>query len=127
MAEEHPQETKISLVSTRMIVGWLIFVAVYLGFALASEPWHIWLLYAIYAVYYGIVEGVRRAFIADLVPAETRGTAYGGYNGVLRIALLPASLIAGWIWSAISPAATFYFDSAMAFIAALGIWLLVKE
>ncbi len=110
-----------------LVVGWLIFAGVYLGFGLASEPWHIWLLFAIYGIYYGVVEGVSRAFVADLVPAERRGTAYGWYNGVLSIALLPASLIAGWIWSAISPAATFYFGSAMAFIAALAIWLLMKE
>jgi MFS family permease len=109
-----------------IIIGWLIFAGVYLGFAVASAPWHIWVLFAVYGIYYGIVEGVSRAFVADLVPAERRGTAFGWYNGVLSMALLPASLIAGWMWSAISPAATFYFGAAMAFIAAVGIWVLVK-
>jgi MFS family permease len=70
---------------------------------------------------------VSRAFVADLVPAEKRGTAFGWYYGVLSIALLPASLIAGWRWSAVSPAATFYFGAGLAFIAALGILFLVKE
>jgi len=110
-----------------IITGWLIYAAVYVGFALASAPWHIWVLFAFYGVYYGMVEGVSRAFVADLVPAEKRGTAYGWYYGVLSIALLPASLIAGWMWSAINPAATFYFGAGLAFLAALGIWLLVKE
>ncbi len=110
-----------------IIVGWLIYAVVYLGFAIAKAPWHIWLLFAVYGIYYGIVEGVSRAFVADLVPIEKRGTAFGWYNGILSIALLPASLIAGWMWSAISPAATFYFGAGMAFIAAIGIWTLVKE
>jgi MFS family permease len=110
-----------------IIAGWLIYAAVYVGFAVASAPWHVWLLFAAYGIYYGAVEGVSRAFVADLVPAEKRGTAYGWYNGVLSMALLPASLIAGWMWSAISPAATFYFGAGLAFIAALGIWVLVRE
>jgi MFS family permease len=110
-----------------IVVGWLIYAAVYIGFALANAPWHIWLLFAGYGVYYGMVEGVSRAFVADLVPAEKRGTAYGWYNGVLSLALLPASLIAGWMWSAISPAATFYFGAGLAFLAAMGVWVLMKE
>jgi MFS family permease len=110
-----------------IIAGWLIYAAVYIGFAVANAPWHVWLLFAAYGIYYGAVEGVSRAFVADLVPAEKRGTAYGWYNGVLSMALLPASLIAGWIWSAISPAATFYFGAGMAFTAAVGIWTLVRE
>jgi MFS family permease len=110
-----------------IIIGWIIYALVYLGFALASSSWQIWLLFAGYGLYYGLVEGVSRAFVADLVPAESRGTAFGWYNGVLSIALLPASLIAGWLWSAIAPEAAFYFGAALAFIAAIGIWVLVKE
>lgn len=85
------------------------------------------LLFAGYGIYYGMVEGVSRAFVADLTPVEKRGTAFGWYYGVLSIALLPASLIAGWVWSAISPSAAFYFGAILAFIAALGILVLVKE
>jgi MFS family permease len=110
-----------------IIVGWLIYAAVYIGFAVANAPWHIWVLFAVYGIYYGIVEGVSRAFVADLVPVEKRGTAFGWYNGVLSIALLPASLIAGWMWSAVSPASTFYFGAGMALIAAIGIWAFVKK
>jgi MFS family permease len=110
-----------------LIAGWLIYAAVYVGFAVANAAWHVWILFAVYGVYYAIIESVSRAFVADLVPEEKRGTAYGWYNGVLSIALLPASLIAGWMWSAISPASTFYFGAGLAFLAAMGIWLVVKE
>jgi len=108
-------------------LGWFIYALVYLGFAVASELWQVWLLFACYGVYYGTVEGVARAFVADLVPEEKRGTAYGLYHGVVGLTLLPASLIAGWLWQAYSPAAPFYFGAGLAFIAMLGIMGLVRE
>jgi MFS family permease len=110
-----------------IILGWLVYAAVYVGFAVANASWHVWLLFAGYGIYYALVEGVSRAFVADLVPAEKRGTAFGWYYGVLSIALLPASLIAGWMWSAVSPASTFYLGAGLAFIAAVGIWAFVRE
>jgi len=108
-------------------LGWFIYTLAYLGFALASSLWQIWLLFAAYGIYYGIVEGVARAFVADLVPAEKRGTAYGLYHGVVGLTLLPASLIAGWLWDAVNPAAPFYFGAGLAFLAMLGIMGLVME
>ncbi len=108
-------------------VGWFIYALVYLGFALASSVWQAWLLFACYGIYYGIVEGVARAFVADLVTEEKRGTAYGLYHGVVSLALLPASLIAGWLWAAVSPAAPFYFGAGLAFLGMLGIMRLIKE
>ena len=108
-------------------VGWAIYALVYLGFALSSSLWQIWLLFAAYGIYYGIVEGVARAFVADLVPAERRGTAYGLYHGVIGFTLLPASLIAGWLWDAVNPAAPFYLGAGLAFLAMLGLMGLVRE
>jgi MFS family permease len=108
-------------------IGWFIYALVYLGFALASELWQVWLLFAGYGVYYGVVEGAARAFVADLVPEEKRGTAYGLYHGVVGLTLLPASLIAGWLWQVYSPAAPFYFGACLAFLAMLGIMALIRE
>jgi MFS family permease len=108
-------------------LGWTIYAAVYLGFALSSTIWHIWVLFAGYGIYYGIVEGVARAFVADLVPAERRGTAYGYYQGVVGLTLLPASLIAGWLWETVSPATPFYLGAGLAFLAMLGLMALVRE
>ena len=108
-------------------LGWFIYALVYLGFALASDIWQVWLLFACYGIYYGIVEGVARAFVADLVVEEKRGTAYGLYHGVVGLTLLPASLIAGWLWDTVNPAAPFYFGAGLAFIAMLGIMALIRE
>jgi MFS family permease len=108
-------------------VGWAIYALVYLGFALASELWQVWLLFAFYGVFYGMAEGVARAFVADLVPAEKRGTAYGLYHGVVGLALLPASLLAGWLWDAVNPAAPFFLGAALAFLAMVGLMGVVRE
>ncbi len=108
-------------------LGWFVYALVYLGLALASSIWQVWLLFACYGIYYGMVEGVARAFVADLVTEEKRGTAYGLYHGVVGLALLPASLIAGWLWDAVNPAAPFYFGAGLAFLAMLGIMTLIKE
>ena len=110
-----------------IILGWSIYALIYLGFALATQVWQSWLLFAGYGLYYGAFEGVGRALVADLVPAERRGTAYGLYQGVVSIALLPASLIAGWLWDKFNPAVPFYFGAGLAFVAMLGITLLIKE
>jgi MFS-type transporter involved in bile tolerance (Atg22 family) len=108
-------------------LGWFIYALVYLGFAVASSLWQVWLLFACYGVYYGMVEGVARAFVADLVPEERRGTAYGLYHGVVGLTLLPASLIAGWLWQAYSPAAPFFLGAGLAFLAMVGIMGVVRE
>lgn len=110
-----------------IILGWSIYALIYLGFALASNTWHIWLLFAGYGLYFGAFEGVGKAFVADLAPEDRRGMAYGLYNGVTSLALLPASLIAGWLWDAVNPAAPFYFGAGITFVAMLGIVFLVKE
>ena len=110
-----------------IVVGWSIYALAYLGLAVASAAWQVWLLFALYGLYYGVAEGVSRAFVADLVPAERRGTAYGLYHTAVGLSLLPASLIAGWLWHLIGPEAPFFFGAVTAGVAALGFLLLVRE
>jgi MFS family permease len=110
----------------RVIVGgWLVYAAIYLGFALAGAGWHVWLLYALYGVYYGLAYGTTKAMVADVVPAELRGTAFGTYNAVLGLLDFPASLIAGLLWQGLGswrgfgPSAPFFFGAALALGAAV--------
>ena len=110
-----------------IIAGWSIYALSYLGLGLASAAWHVWLLFALYGLYYGVAEGVSRAFVADLVPPERRGTAYGLYHTAVGLSLLPASLIAGWLWHVMGPEAPFYFGAGMAAVAVLSLVLLIRE
>lgn len=107
-----------------MIGGWLVYGLIYLGFAAASTGWQIWLVYALYGLYYAAVEGTAKAFVADLVPAEQRGTAYGLYNAVVGLMALPASLLAGLLWQGLGPGAPFLAGAALALLSAV---LLVRR
>ncbi|MBN1311407.1 MAG: MFS transporter [Anaerolineae bacterium] len=106
-----------------IIGGWLAYGLLYLGFAFSSTAWQIWLLYGLYGIYYGVVEGVAKAYVADIVSPQQRGTAYGIYNAVIGIAALPASLIAGLLWQGaggwqgFGPQAPFLFGAALALVA----------
>ncbi len=100
-----------------MLAGWTIYGLVYLGFALSHTGLEIWALFGIYGIYYALTEGVAKALVADIVPQNQRGTAYGLFNAAIGISALPASLIAGILWQYINPAAPFVFGAALSILA----------
>jgi MFS family permease len=113
-----------------IVGGWLAYAAIYLGFGVAQTSWQIWVLYALYGVYYGLAYGTAKALVADIVPVELRGTAYGTYNATLAMLDLPASLIAGLLWQGVGawpgfgPSAPFLFGAVLALAAAvlMAVW-----
>jgi MFS family permease len=116
-----------------LIGGWLLYALVYLGFAGAGSGWQAWALMAVYGVYYGLTEGVAKAFVADLVPAERRGTAFGLFNAAVGVMVFPASLIAGLLWqgvgdwSGFGQSAPFLFGAALSLLATLMLIMLPGE
>ncbi|MGD0862421.1 MAG: MFS transporter [Candidatus Limnocylindrales bacterium] len=92
--------------------AWLIYAACYAGFAIATEAIWVVPLWLAYGTYYALSEGVGKALVADLAPTELRATAFGILNSVQGVMVLPASLIAGVLWSAIAPPAPFWFGAA---------------
>ena len=102
-----------------VVAGWMIYAAVYLLFARATETWHAWALFAVYGLYFGLSEGPERALVADIVPGGKRGTAYGWYNLSIGIAALPASIIFGLIWDRAGSAQAFTFGAVLAGVAAI--------
>ncbi len=102
-----------------IVGGWLAYAVIYFAFGLAQTGWQVWMIYAFYGIYYGMAYGTASALVADLVPAEVRGTAYGTYNAALSISALFASIIAGVLWQNVGPAAPFLFGGALALAAAL--------
>jgi MFS family permease len=104
----------------RIIVSGFIFYAlVYAGLGLATRSWHVWPLMAAYGLYYGFAEGSLRAFVADLVPRERLGTAFGLYHTVVGVSLLPASLLTGFLWEHVNPRTAFLTGSLLALAAAV--------
>jgi MFS family permease len=115
-----------------IIGGWLAYGLVYLGFALARTGWQVWALFGLYGVYYAATEGVAKALVADLVPEDRRGTAYGLFNAAIGLTALPASLLAGLLWQGagswggFGPSAPFFFGAVLALLAGILFWREVR-
>ncbi|MGZ8160344.1 MAG: MFS transporter [Methylobacter sp.] len=104
----------------RLIVGgWLVYSVFYLLLGLNGQPLLVWPLFAFYGLFMAATEGAEKALVADMVPNEVLGTAYGWFNLTAGIMLLPASVIFGWLWQAASPLVAFGFSAACALFAAL--------
>jgi MFS family permease len=99
--------------------GWLVYGMVYLGFAFSSSTAHIWALFVIYGIYFGFTEGSEKALVADFVPAERYGRAYGLYNLAVGIGALPASLIFGFLWQVFGHKTAFIAGATLSIIAAV--------
>ncbi|MBK8303081.1 MAG: MFS transporter [Chloracidobacterium sp.] len=102
-----------------IIAGWLVYGFVYAGFAFVSSPWQAWVLFIIYGVYFGLTEGVEKAFVADMVPENKRGTAYGLYNLAFGITVFPASLLFGLVWSRFGASTAFLASACVSILAIL--------
>lgn len=109
-----------------IIAGWLVYAAVYAGFALAGSPAAIWGLFCVYGLFYGLTEGVEKALLTDLADPAQRGTAFGWYHAALGLGALPASLLFGLLWQQFGAAIAFNVGAALALVAALLLWRLVK-
>lgn len=109
-----------------IVAGWILYAAVYAGFAFATHQASLWVLFLVYGIYFGLAEGAEKALVADLVRPEQRGTAYGLYNLAFGITVFPASLLMGMIWDWKGPAVAFLVSAFMGATAALLLLILVK-
>jgi MFS family permease len=102
---------------TVIAIGWVVYAAVYAGFALSSTliPLLAWFL--VYGFYFGFAEGTEKALVADLAPAARRGLAFGIYNAVQGIGALVASVLFGAIWKFYGAQAAFGVGAALALAA----------
>jgi len=118
--------TPLSSLSDRLgrrrliVAGWLGYAVIYLLLGWDGLPaWGVWLMFAAYGLFLAATEGTEKAMVADLVPREQLGTAFGWYHLTLGLTLLPASLLFGWLWQGVSAYAAFAFGAGCALLAAL--------
>jgi MFS family permease len=110
-----------------LATAWAAYAIAYLVIGLLPRAgWALWVAFAGYGVVTAALEGTEKALVADLVPRAHGGTAFGWYNLVSGILLLPASMLFGWLWSASSPIVAFGFGAGCALLAAvlLRMWVL---
>jgi MFS family permease len=106
--------------------GFLVYAAVYVGFAEASHKVLLWPLFCIYGIYYAMADGAVRALVSDLVSPAARGTAFGIHQFVTGILLLPASVVMGWLYGRYQGRA-FYVGAALALVAAAGLLIVLPS
>lgn len=107
-----------------IVSGWLIYAGCYLALGLGGgEGGHLWLIAGLYGLFMAATEGAERALVAELVPTERLGTAYGWFNLISGVMLLPASLIFGWLWQWLGATWAFGFGAGCAL---LGVGLILR-
>lgn len=67
----------------------------------------------LWGLHMALTQGLFAAWVASVVPAQLRGSAFGVFNLVCGVALLVASVLAGMLWDRVSPAATFYAGAVL--------------
>ena len=103
-----------------MVTGYLLYALVYgaFGFLPQRMAGWMWLLWVLYGIYSALTDGCEKAFVADLAPKASKATALGFYHTAVGITLLPASVIAGLLFT-VHPGAPFLFGAVVSCIAAL--------
>ena len=110
-----------------IFMGFLLFFLLCLGLAMFASPAILVVWFIIYGISMAILDGNQRAFVADLVPSEKRGTALGLFNAIVGIAVLPASIIAGFLWQFVNPQAPFLVAAVISLIASAGLIIFVRK
>lgn len=106
-----------------IMAGWTVYAFAYLGFAVVSSASWFWGLFVLYGFYF-MYEGAGKAMVTDLVPEELRGTAFGIYNFIISVSLLPASLIMGLLWTEHGTNYAFVFGAVMSLSAVVLLFFL---
>ncbi len=102
-----------------VILGYLLYGVVCLGFFWAGS-WAVFiLLFALYGLVYASIDLGQRAFASDLSGKDYRGIALGAFHTSIGLAALPANLVAGFFWQHVSPQASFAYGAGMSGLAAL--------
>lgn len=113
-----------------ILIAWLAFALFYIGMGLPSASiYQVFGLFIVYGLFKAAIEGVEKALVADLAPKGLTGTAFGWFNLINGLMLLPASIIFGWIYESISPMYAFMFSGSCAIIAffLMAFWVFRKN
>lgn len=109
-----------------LVSGYIVFALVYLGMAFAFNKLFMISIFVLYGAYTAMIAGVERAFIAEISPKELKGTMLGLHSTIVGVALLPASVIAGGLWSYIGVRVPFIFGAIMS-LGAAGVLLFLMK
>lgn len=106
-----------------LLSGYVAFTLVYLSLGLLSDGIVVLAgIFVLYGLFIAATEGVEKAMVADIAPSNLRGTAFGWFNMIVGLALLPSSVVFGWLYETVSPPVAFGFSAFCALIASILLW-----
>ena len=106
---------------TLLLIGLALLIVADGVLATARDAFSVLAGAALWGLHMAFTQGLLSKLVADTVPAQLRGTGFGVFNLVSGGALLLASVIAGALWSAVGPSATFLAGAGFATVAAIGV------
>jgi MFS family permease len=109
-----------------LMLSFVLWVLVCLSFIWGRVLWIIFLGFVFYGFHRGAAEPVQKAFVSELAPANLRASSLGGYQMVVGLCALPASLIAGLLWDRVGLYVPLYFSLGLTVVSILMLFF-VKE
>lgn len=111
---------------TLIVASFVLYGLICVGFAFASQLWHIALLFALYGVFVSTDESVSKAYISDMVGEKSRGIALGAYNSAVGAVYLPASVLFGAVWAGFGAVPAFLGAASVAGITGVAMMAYAK-
>jgi len=108
-----------------LFAGYFIYGIVYLCIGLSNTGWTFWIFFALYGVYTALTAGCERALVADIAPKNLKGSVLGLHSAIVGIGLLPASVIAGFLWT-YSEALPFIVGGTLGIISAVAFIIILS-
>lgn len=109
-----------------LMLGYVLFAASAVCLLFTSQLSMLVFVFIVYGIFFGLIDGVQRAFVVDLAPSDLKGTALGTFHTATGLIALPAGVIAGTLWDTISPEATFLFAVGLS-LCSLLLFIFVKN
>ena len=109
-----------------LLTSYMLFAITSLGLIFATSAYSIVSLFAVYGIFYAMMDGVQRAYVVDMAPKNLKATALGAFHTAVGLVALPGGFFAGYLWDKIGPEATFVYGIVLTIIAIL-LFMTIKE
>ncbi len=110
-----------------LLISYMFWAAVCVTFMFLQNYWLILFTFVLYGLHRAALEPVQKTLVAELTPPDNRASILGGYQMVIGLCALPASLIAGILWDSIGIETPFYLSLGLTVVSSVLLLLFVKE
>jgi MFS family permease len=107
-------------------ISFMLWGLVCLAMIFAESNWMVVAAFVLFGLHQAGIDTVQKAFVAELGPEEYRSSTLGGFQMVIGLCALPASVVAGLLWDQIGMHAPFIFSLVLTTVSATMLFF-VKE